>query len=169
MRTLPHPLALLCAATLGSVCTLPPARAQALPEPGAGAAPGVRLDDAELDRIRGGFMTGDGLAIAFGIESAVYVNGVLKTTTTLQLPAGSPAVASVLPGMTLVQNGPGNSYVSNGGISVPLGGTVVQNTLDNQAIQHITTINATVNSAQILKAQNLESALRGALIDSLRR
>lgn len=166
MPALLSPRALLPAALSGLLALAQPACAQTVAEP---AAPGLRLADAELDRIRGGFLTNDGLAIAFGIESAVYINGVLKTTTTLQLAAGGASGPVVLPGVSLVQNGPGNSYLTGGGVSVPVGGAVVQNTLDNQAIQHITTINATVNSAQILKAQSLEATLRGALVDSLRR
>ncbi|MBZ8142912.1 hypothetical protein CLD22_23835 [Rubrivivax gelatinosus] len=128
------------------------------------------LEDEQLDRIRGGFQTADGLSIAFGIESAVYVNGELKTTTTLQVATGGvPTGPGALPGVSLVQNGAGNTFVTGAASPLPVGGVVIQNTLDNQTIQHITSINATVNSAQVLKAQGLESALRGALVDSLRR
>jgi hypothetical protein len=48
-------------------------------------------------------------------------------------------------------------------------GTVIQNTLNNQKIQNVTVINATVNSLEILKGINLQSSLRSAVIDSLRR
>ena len=46
---------------------------------------------------------------------------------------------------------------------------MVQNTLNDQKIQSITAINATVNSLQLVRAQNLQSTLRSAVIDSLRR
>ena len=63
---------------------------------------------------------------------------------------------------------PGNTFVS-GPVSAATLGTVVQNTLNDQKIQSVTAINATVNSLQIVKAQNLQSSLRSAIIDSLRR
>jgi hypothetical protein len=56
-----------------------------------------------------------------------------------------------------------------GPISPATLGTVVQNTLNDQKIQNVTSINATVNSLQLVKSQNFESSLRGAIIDSLRR
>ncbi|MCD0418891.1 hypothetical protein LOC51_16905 [Rubrivivax sp. JA1024] len=128
----------------------------------------LALDESQLDRIRGGFEMPGGVTMSFGIERAVYINGVLQTTTTLQVVPGG-ADTGVSPGLSVVQNGPGNTVVTGPVSSLPVGGAVIQNTLDGQAIQHITTINATVNSVQALKAQNFESALRGAIVDSLRR
>ena len=46
---------------------------------------------------------------------------------------------------------------------------MIQNTLNDQKIQNVTVINATVNSLQLLRNLNLQSSLRGAVIDSLRR
>ena len=135
------------------------------------------MSQHDLDRVRGGFETSNGLKISFGIERAVYINGALVTTTSLnvsdlgKVTGGAGAVSSAVAGssnLTLIQNGPGNTFVS-GPVSAATVGTVVQNTLNDQKIQSITAINATVNSLQLVRAQNFQSTLRGVLIDSLRR
>jgi hypothetical protein len=141
---------------------------------GAGA---VALGRGDLDKVRGGFETSTGLKISFGIERAVYINGALVTTTSLNVSdlgkvnGGTGTVSTAVAGssnLTLIQNGPGNTFLS-GPVSAATVGTVVQNTLNDQKIQSITAINATVNSLQLVRAQNFQSTLRGALIDSLRR
>lgn len=124
------------------------------------------LGDRQLDRVRGGFVTPSGLVLSFGIERAVYINGQLVTTTRLQLSELGQISATGAP-MTLVQNGAVQQLRSDalpGAI-----GTVIQNSLDGQRIQSVTTINATVNSADILRAMNLHNTLRSAVVDSLRR
>ena len=133
-------------------------------------------------QVRGGFVTSNGLQISFGIERAVYINGNLVTTTSLnvsdmgKVTAGQTPSASVSAGLssavqrgtTLIQNGVGSTFQS-GPMSAASLGTVIQNTLNNQKIQSVTLVNATVNSLQMLKAQNFQSSLRSVLIDSLRR
>ena len=142
----------------------------------------VAISENTLDQVRGGFMTSTGLQVSFGIERAIYINGNLVTTTSLNVSdlgkvAGGQAapgavdaasMGSAANGVTLVQNGAGNTFAS-GPISAASLGTIVQNTLNDQKIQSVTSINATVNSLQIVRAQNFQSSLRGALIDSLRR
>ena len=133
----------------------------------------VALADASLDRVRGGF-SADGLSISFGIERAVYVNGALVTTTSLnvsdlgRITAGRGTTAFDVGTISLIQSGAGN-VVSPTMISAGSVGTVIQNTLDGQKIQNVTIINATTNSLGLLKGLNLQSSLRGAVIDSLRR
>ncbi len=133
----------------------------------------LAISDQVLDGVRGGFV-GDGLNISFGIERAVYINGALVTTTSLNVSELGRITASngttAIDGGTLalVQSGAGNS-VSAGSISAASIGAVVQNTLDGQKIQNVTLINASANSVGALRGLNLESSLRGAVIDSLRR
>ena len=133
----------------------------------------VAISETSLDRVRGGF-SGDGLNISFGIERAVYINGALVTTTTLnvsdlgRITAGRATAALDIGTIALIQNGAGNS-VAAGTISSSSIGTVIQNTLDGQKIQNLTVINATANSLGVLRNLNLQSSLRGAVIDSLRR
>ena len=133
----------------------------------------VAVSDTSLGSVRGGF-SGNGLNISFGIERAVYVNGALVTTTSLnfgdlgQITAGRGATSLDAGTIQLIQNGVGNS-VATGSISPSSIGTVIQNTLDGQKIQNMTVINATVNSLGLLRSMNLGASLRGAVIDSLRR
>ena len=145
------------------------------PHPRAGPFGGERVAISEnaLDRVRGGFFT-EGLNISFGIERAVYINGTLVTTTSLnvsdlgRITAGRGMTTFDSGTLALIQSGAGN-IVSAGAFSSAAIGTVVQNTLDGQKIQNVTVINATVNSLGVLRGLNLQSSLRGAVIDSLRR
>jgi hypothetical protein len=147
----------------------------------------VAVHENALDRVRGGFVT-PSLNISFGIERAVYINGALVTTTSLNvtdLGRVTSGIATKLtdPGaLALIQNGAGNSVASgafstNSGAGAGVGsamnanavGTIVQNTLDGQKIQNVTVINATANSLGVLRDLNLQNSLRNSLIDSLRR
>ncbi len=116
-------------------------------------------------------MTDTGLKISFGIERAVYINGDLVTTTRLSTPDLSATTGgrSSDPAGTLalVQNGAGNYFLSEIGRSaLP---SVIQNTLDNQAIRTVTVINASVNSMDLLRSMNLSSSVRNAIADFLPR
>lgn len=132
----------------------------------------VAMSEQRLDRVRGGFMAPSGLQVSFGIERAVYINGSLVTTTTLNLAPGQAEGAQMqMPSagqFTFIQNGAGNTVVP-GAIAADTLPTVIQNTLDGQKIQNLTVINATVNSLQVLKGLQLQSAVTSAIIDSLRR
>lgn len=238
----------------------------------------LAISDTTLDEMRGGFTTTSGLQVVFGIERALYVNGELISTTSLNVvnlgnvnvtpnvptaadltanlpnaaelstptitlpqinsapatsssvpssaassspipsvsapstsasasstpatssssvessntststststsaPATSTSVASSnvspptqistvtsTPGsVALIQSGAGNT-VSTGTFSTTSLGTVVQNTLNNQKIQNVAVISATVNSMEILKALNLQSAISSAINDAVLR
>jgi hypothetical protein len=133
----------------------------------------VAINSQELDRVRGGFI-GEGLNISFGIERAVYINGSLVTTTSLnlsdlgRLTAGRATTSFDSGTLALIQSGAGNT-ITPGAFSSTSMGTVVQNTLNGQKIQSVTVINATVNSLGVLRGLNLGASMRGAVIDSLRR
>lgn len=120
----------------------------------------VRMDDAQLAQVRGGFTSAQtGLSISFGIERAVFVNGE---------PATAALQSAGANGLVLVQRGAGNSFdvASLAGVAA---GTVVQNTLDNQRIQTVTTLNIQANSLQVLGGMNLRSAIGNAVAASLQR
>ncbi len=134
----------------------------------------VALDTHSLDEVRGGFeMPGSGLKFSIGIERAVFINGNLVTTQVLvakdlqQATGGGAAGAIPAAGaVAVIQNGPGNSI---GQISPNLAGTVIQNTLNDQKIQSVTTINASVNSLQAVRAMSVQNAVQTGIISSLRR
>lgn len=136
------------------------------------------LDTGSLDEIRGGFeLDGTGLKFSFGIERAVFINGELIASTTLnlrdlQVTAGVGGTASAVPSgasgaLGIVQNGAGNSVATT--ITPNMVGTVIQNSLDNQKIQNVTTINASVNSLQAVRAISVQSAIQSGIVGSLRR
>ena len=140
----------------------------------------LALGDASLDEVRGGFdVPGSHLTYTFGIERAVFINGELVARTVLKLQdlgtvAGRGAPVQELTGVNgaaatvdVIQNGPGNNFTAQVGPNMV--GTVIQNTLDNQKIQHVTTINATVNSLQMMRAMSVQSAVQSGIVDSIRR
>lgn len=129
---------------------------------------------AELDNLRGGFTAPSGLTFSFGIERAVFINGELQATQTLnlnnlgQVTGSLPATASALGSTLVIQNGPNNTAeIANlGGNAVPL---IIQNTLDNQTISTVTTINATVPSLSTLRSIEQMRAITDAINDAATR
>jgi hypothetical protein len=137
---------------------------------------GTALSADKLDEVRGGFVSEGGLKISFGIERAVYLNGNLVTTTSLNIAdlsriSGGQAQQVTGNGkdaLALLQSGTGNIFAP-GAISSTAAGTVIQNTLDNQKINTITRIDAVVNSSSIMRSINLQSSMQSAIVNSLRR
>jgi hypothetical protein len=146
------------------------------PAEGIFAKGSVALAEAALDGVRGGFDDGNGLRITFGIERAVYINGNLVATTNFnvadlgKVTGGQAAPVGVDKsnvGLLLIQNGPGN--VVQPGIAQTTAGTVIQNTLNNQNINSVTLVNASVNSLQMFKGIDLQSMLRNVVTGTVQR
>lgn len=148
----------------------------------AGVVSGIPTSDAvagwspvgedTLDQTRGGFDVGNGLVASFGIDRAVYVNGNLVTTTSFNVPdiahmtaAQATAMQTALGTVLVTQVGPNNSL--NPSALGSGGGTVIQNTLNNQHIQSITTINTSVNSLGAFREGSLQAALQQSQLQSL--
>ena len=135
----------------------------------------IALPDATLADLRGGFDLGNGLRVSFGIERAIYINGALVTTAALNIGALGSGAASQSPlqngisrgneGMSaaIIQDGRANFVQGLGAVTNPVAATVIQNTLNDQSIRSLTTINAAVNSLQILKTLNTGGVLHDAL------
>jgi len=122
------------------------------------------LPAEKLDTLRGGFVAPSGLRMSFGIERAVLINGVLQSTTHLRVEdLGNVTAKALATGSTVavIQNG------INNGLNVTLPATslatIVQNSLDNQSIQTVTTINATINSAEMMRGMRLQQSMQEAL------
>ena len=142
------------------------------------------VDTASLDEVRGGFeLEGSSLKFTIGIERAVYINGNLVATNVLTLKdlqssAGGTSVAGAVAaaspaaapsGALVVQNGPaGSNYVAPQVAQNPTA-TVIQNSLDGQKIQAVTTVNASVNSLQTVRAMSVANAIQYGIVSSLRR
>ncbi|WP_157977853.1 hypothetical protein [Paraburkholderia kururiensis] len=130
------------------------------------------LSEQRLDTLRGGFDTSQGLKVSFGISRAVYVNGNLVTQTSFNIPdvgamTAQQAQALLASGgaSTLVQNGRGNAVQPG---ALPPGAMAIQNTLNNQQIQALTSINTSVNSLASYKVANLISSINAALAATVR-
>ncbi|MBB3176044.1 hypothetical protein [Variovorax sp. Sphag1AA] len=129
----------------------------------------IAASNHDLDGMRGGFdPAGTGLMVSFGITRAVYINGDLVTQTTLDFgrisdltPVQAAQLDKQLASMNLVQNGPGNTVQAQGGGSNY--GTVIQNSLNNQTIVNQTIINASSNSAGMVRSLNILSTMNDSI------
>ena len=126
------------------------------------------VDDATLDEARGGFLTGDGLMVNLGLERLVSINGNVVERSELQLgdigklTRGEANLSAEAVGqLRLIQNGDVRTMAGNA--ANLLGGTVIQNSLNDQMINNQTSINATVNTAGMLRALNFGTSLNNAL------
>jgi len=123
---------------------------------------------AALDGYRGGFVTDAGIAVTLGLERIVTINGNVAEHTQLdlgdlgRLTSGQTQLgADAASQLRLIQNGGGTFDVQMGrGV---LGGTVIQNSLNDQLIRNQTIINASVNARGLLQTMNFQSSLQSAL------
>jgi len=123
---------------------------------------------ATLDDYRGGFTDPNGLAVSLGIDRIVTVNGNVAATTSMNfgdlgsLASGKTTLSTDAANqLNLIQNGHGTFNVQLG--SGAMGGTVIQNSLNNQIINNATIINASVDTRGMLQAMNFQSTLSNAL------
>jgi hypothetical protein len=129
----------------------------------------VPVSEERLDRARAGYDFGNGLVVSLGIDRAVYINGALVTSSRIQIPdiahitsAQAEALAGPHGAVEVVQNGPGNS-IAPVPLSQTMAATVVQNTLDNQNISTVTTLNIAVNTLSLFRGLNLQQSLQTAI------
>lgn len=132
----------------------------------------VAVSESRLDDVRGGFDLPSGLVVSFGVSRAAFVNGNLVAQTSFNIPdianmtaQQAQMLASANTG-ALLQVGAHNS-VQQGALPA-LTGSVIQNSLSDQQIQALTTINAGVNSLGAFKAMNFLSTMNSALAGAVR-
>lgn len=125
----------------------------------------VAVEPAQLERLRGGFDLPSGLALSFGIERIVQINGVLVATTRFNIADITRMTASeartlgeVNHGL-VVQLGAGNTLAPSSAVN----GLVIQNSLDHQDIRTLTTLNVGVNTLGLFQDLNSQMALQNAL------
>ncbi|NOZ15959.1 MAG: hypothetical protein GXP07_08885, partial [Betaproteobacteria bacterium] len=106
----------------------------------------------------------------FGIDRAVYINGDLVASASVNIPdiarmttAQAQQLANVVNTVNVVQNGPNNVAPPDIATGAAAAATVIQNSLNNQTLQAITTINAAVNSLPQFRQLSLNNALQSAL------
>lgn len=140
----------------------PPARTE---EQAFADRPGVAPE--VLGSMRGGFTTSVGgapLELSFGIERVVTVNGDIVGSTSFRIP--SLQHLDALRTVSRLQSGPGNSIAHDLAPAAPL--NVIQNTLDDQVLRQITTIDASVRTLALHRAVQLGAVLNQQLIMSVR-
>jgi hypothetical protein len=130
------------------------------------------VETAVLDSTRGGFTLGSGLVLSFGIERLVSINGEVVAHTNVELAdlgrLGSGAVrqtGDALSSVKLIQNGHDNIY-ADATAAASLGGLVIQNSQNDQAIRSQTVISASVNSMSLLKTLNFQNSVGEAIARS---
>jgi len=110
------------------------------------------VNDRILDSMRGGYTSSAGLEITFGIETAVFIDGILQSITTFN--SISPVLNTGL--LSTMDAEAVNSRLV----------TTVQNSQDHKIINTITQINATVSCLDLYRKSNFMSSLRQQLIDA---
>lgn len=131
------------------------------------------VDSAALDDVRGGFGYGDNLLVTLGIDRLVRINGNVVEQSTLQfgdvgkLASGETRLpADAAQGVRLIQNGQ-QSQVAASLAGGALGGTVIQNSLNDQIISNQTTLRASVNNAGVVQTMNFNASLSQALNNAI--
>jgi hypothetical protein len=141
-----------------------PARAEDDPFSAANAVAPAILDD-----LRGGFTTAGGLTVTLGLERIITINGNVAEHSQLdfgdlgRLTSGQAQLSADSMGqLRLIQNGAAGDVAVQLGANT-LGGTVIQNSLNDQVIRNQTIINASVDARGLLQALNFQSTLANAL------
>jgi hypothetical protein len=107
------------------------------------------VDGTELGDMRGGVQLANGMNIAIGLTRSASINGIEQYSSSLQLDDLSAGIGTGGLdglGMNVIQNGAGN-FVSPGvldGLSSGFG-TIIQNSLDNQNIQTLSTYDIAIS------------------------
>lgn len=145
-------------------------------DPFAGLQADVAIDE-ELDSMRGGFTSADGLEISFGVEQAVFIDGILQIatnfttlplTTILQQQIDTRSTNLILTQrVNILQNDFSAVTVVADGLRPQLD-TLIQNSGDQRVIDTFTMINATVSSLGLLHALNLSNTLQQQQITTRR-
>jgi hypothetical protein len=126
------------------------------------------VEPAALDELRGGFEMPGGLVVSLGIDRIVTINGNVVERSQLNLgdlgtltSGMSKVSADTANQVRLIQNGIGTANLALG--RDVLGGTIIQNSLNDQLINNQTIINASVNARGMLQNMNFQSTLNNAL------
>jgi hypothetical protein len=137
----------------------------AAPAAAAGFAGATPVSDAQLAHMRGGFSIGNGrdtVKLSLDIERRAIINGKLQEVSRPGSAAGDR--------IRLIQNGQRNQLADSVLNGVPAGslGTVIQNSLDGQAIRNVNVFNITVTSRQIAHSLAIQDTVRDALTSAMR-
>ncbi|GGY22057.1 hypothetical protein GJV26_29500 [Massilia dura] len=150
------PAPYLCSLSLLSLLCAPAARADSPPDGW------LAVDETLLAGSRGGFDAGNGLLVSLSVDRLLSLNGNTIASSQMAVPDVAKAAAAGIGTASFhtAQFGAGNALLLE---NPPAMGLVLQNSVNNQLIRAQTTIDATVNSASIMKDLNFGDSLRQAL------
>lgn len=134
------------------------------------------VPDEELAQMRGGYTSAGGVEVAFGIETAVFIDGILQAVTSFNstadvfsLPDPRIVMATGLNsnsvGMQLVNSQLTMESMDVDALKSQLM-TVVQNSQDHRVIDNITQLNAVVTSLDAFRQIRFLDSLQQQMIDS---
>lgn len=104
-----------------------------------------RISDEELDTLRGGFSLPSGLIVDFSFDKRIYQNGIEAFYTYFELPQNFA-----------LSRGAGSDMASN--FTSMLLNSVTQNSLDNQVIKTINTVNIDISNIKNINYDSNRSA-----------
>lgn len=122
------------------------------------------VSDQALDHIRGGFSVGYDLGqlkLALDINQVSQVNGIIEPAQQLTGASGGT--------LDVMQYGLNNSVNLSVLNNIPNGsmGTIIQNSLSNQVINTISTLNITITSHALAQAVNMQSSVQNSMLQFL--
>jgi hypothetical protein len=120
---------------------------------------GESLSDRDLDALRGGFVSEDGFHVDFSVQNMVLVNG--EAVLQSELFAANGQMANLQ--FTQVGGDGTGMIVASSGLH-----TIIQNSLDNQAIESLRIMNIQLSNLQDLRSLGLRDRLDDGIIQSLR-
>jgi hypothetical protein len=127
-------------------------------------APAVAL--AALDEVRGGFELPENLRASMTLERTAHLNGVRVAHLAVDIPdianmtAEQASRLAEAAGILVIQNGPNNAFNM---ADLGPASTVIQNTLNDQHLVALTTINVQVNSLGAFQEMNFHDGLAQVL------
>ncbi|SOZ09325.1 hypothetical protein [Cupriavidus taiwanensis] len=130
----------------------------------AAAAGGAQAGGAATAAANGGASASASAGAASASASASAGAGAGAASAGLPATAVSTATGQVVTNglLNVIQNGPGNAASVGALAGTPV--TVIQNTLNNQSIRSLMTIDASVNTLQAFRSQLAHTALNNALL-----
>jgi hypothetical protein len=124
-----------------------------------------------LEKQRGGFINANGLKVSVGLESLVRINDELRSNVQVQLPDLTRLAregGSLGSRVEIVQNGPGNTLPSDLQDRLSGLGTVIQNSLNDQVIQNLKSMNIEISGLRGANTSQIKSQITTHMVESLR-
>jgi hypothetical protein len=124
------------------------------------------VTEAELDQVRGGFDIPGQLHASLQLERVVAANGEVIAHLAADIPDIARITASqaeslaLAAGTLVIQGGPNNAFSL---MELGPAATVIQNTLNDQHLVAVTTLNVEVNSLAAFREMAFQDGLRDGL------